>query len=79
MIKNNPSYMWYIPDIDTAVHRASDVLCRTWLFNVVNTIDDRFFPRLVAYHEAQQVECHPLYGNMLRCFEVRDDLVHLVN
>ena len=46
MIKVNPSFMQYVPFFDEEEYEPETAFDSKWLFNLINTIDDRFFPRL---------------------------------
>ena len=46
MIKVNPSFMQYVPFFDEEEYEPETAFDSKWLFSLINTIDDRFFPRL---------------------------------
>ena len=56
MVKGNEKVMQYIPWFNANKYEAKNMFHRQWLFDLINTIDDKFFLNLMDELDAARLE-----------------------
>ena len=62
MISANPIFNRYVPHVNQDKYEAEDAFDHTWLVNLINTIDGRFFPSLIDCIQEQRFAHGPYNG-----------------
>ena len=57
-VKDCEEVMKYIPEFDQEKYTAKEYLDRAWFFNIINTIDPSFFPKVIEEIDEQRLIEH---------------------